>query len=152
MQLLFLRSGKVGSRLIRWILGEPVSHVAILFSPGVVVHATFSGVQMDYITNFLRTHEVVYRVDMPSGARGELDTLCELLGRYWGRGYDWGGALYLGYAHLMHRWFRRELPTKNEWDSPYKPFCAELAEAATGWTVDPMITPYELYLQVQMEA
>ena len=63
--LIWTKTKKVGSHLIRWGLNEPVSHFAIIRqfddpSQGVVIHQAFHGFDISWYPTWLKENEIVH--------------------------------------------------------------------------------------------
>lgn len=146
MYLLFTRSNKLGSRFICWLLGEPMSHVAIQFTSGLVAHASMdSGLRLDWAKQFREDHNVKAMITVAKPPAEELQVMTDLLDRYYKRGYDWQAVAYLGWRGLLRKLLGVPLPRTNPWDRKYLLYCTEWATIVLGMKVDPMMTPFELY-------
>jgi len=64
IEVLFTRSDLPGSRWIREITGESVSHCAILYY-NKVIHSSYWGVERLNYTDFIKHNVIVYRVELP---------------------------------------------------------------------------------------
>lgn len=134
-EILFTRSGRVGSRIIRSITREDVSHVALRIG-AFVIHsrACSGGIVIQLYSQFLRENEVVYRLPWMLSSRN-LDRT-----RYAGAAYDFGALLYLGLRRLIPA-----LPKANLWQSTGMYMCTEFVTDVIGESEDSLITPYQLY-------
>lgn len=152
MKLLFCYSEKIGSRLIRWALREPVSHVAFQFSSGLIVHSTFSGVGLAWNLDFHETHATPFYLDAAvENVESELELMNRMLDMYMGRHYDYRAFLYFGWRAMLFRLFRIPLPSRNKWNDKRRYLCTELAALFLGKEPDPMISPYQLYNKLSKE-
>jgi hypothetical protein len=148
MKLLFTyHPTKIGSRLIRWALGEPVSHVAVEFDSGLVIHSTWSGVELTWHTTFRSDHCIPYVLEMGPGT-DEPRILETLLTIYLGQSYDYRAFIYFGWRALLLRVLGIPLPSRNIWNENRKFLCTELAAACLGREINPMISPYGLYKEL----
>ena len=146
MRLLFVRSQKPASRLIRWGLDEEVSHVAVEFSSGLVIHSTFSGVTLQWIDSFLSEDEIVYSLPVtPTEGETEIDLMSRVMHTYWKRGYDYWAFTYFSWRVFLRKFLDIPLPEKNRFNHERSFLCTELAGVIVGQEVSPMITPLELY-------
>jgi hypothetical protein len=142
MQILFTRSNKIGSKIIRWGLGEPVSHAAIRYDD-YVVHSYMHGVTMTHISEFLKHSEVVYTVTIPNN----VPRLFRLFLRTSTASYDIGALLYLT-LHFGLRKMGIPSPKKNLWQTSGMYLCTEWVSSYLDGEEDSMITPYALYLRL----
>lgn len=141
MRILFTSSPLTGSRLIRWALEEPVSHVAIECN-GIVLHSTWNRVDLDSISTFLKHRKVVYSVEIPEkGLKDLLDIAC----KYENSSYDFRGLLYFSVRALLRKFLRIPLPSSNPWNIAETFLCTELATLLLYGGEDGIITPFELY-------
>lgn len=152
MKLLFCYSNKIGSRLIRWALREPVSHVAFEFSSGLIVHSTFSGVGLAWDTEFHKEHTIPLYLDATvDSVESEIDLMNMMLDIYMGRKYDYTAFIYFSWRALLFHLFRVPLPARNKWNDKGRYLCTELAALFLGREPDPMISPYQLYNKLVKE-
>lgn len=108
--LIFTRSGKIGSRLLRLILGSRWSHCGIVTPDGTVIEAQMRGVIERPLAGMLAESERHEFIDVPcpnpaaviAAARSQL-----------GKPYDWLGLLGYGLrssrVQAAERWFCSEL-------------------------------------------
>ena len=145
MRILFTKSDRIGSNLIRWGLEEPVSHVAMEVE-NLVLHSTWDGVDIDHIHTFLETREIVCSVEIP-----ELgwEKMLEIARKYEGRSYDFVGLLLFAGAALSRKFFGTPLPKYNTWNQKEAFLCTEIATMALFGRENGIITPYELYLRLE---
>lgn len=146
--LLFTRSNKLGSRFICWLLQEPMSHVALRLSNGLVVHATMTqGLVIGWSSQFAQQNTILGGIILDFG-NSEMSVLSRLLDKYYGRGYDWPSVVYLGWRGLLRRLAGIPFPSTNPLNRQYLMFCSEWAELVLGRKQDAMLTPYALYKQL----
>ena len=137
MKILFTRSNKLVSRLIRRVTGEPVSHCALSIGD-YVVHSNFLGMHPQTLASFEDGIEVWGSVELPDNYERVFDKLCQNY-RAW---YDFGAMAYL-LAKAIFPW----LPKKNLWQCSGMFLCSEWVSDYMGED-DAMITPYKLYLKL----
>lgn len=135
MQILFTRNDRWGSKLIRAVTGETVSHVAIRISR-FVIHSRLidGGVTIDFYREFMRNNTVVYTIPWEISIK-QIDR-----DRYAGKSYDFGAFLYLGLRKLFPF-----LPKANLWQSTGMYMCTEFVTDVLGGTEDSLVTPGQLY-------
>lgn len=162
MRLLFTSSPNAVDWLIKLVTGEDCAHMALLFE-------SRSGGGVVFEANLLGTHPAFYKTWMKRGRRIvhsiEFQTTLVWEDAVWeawvekfdGRGYDFGGVLYLGLAKLMKRWFNRPLPKKNRWAKRQAFFCDEIYQLVSGLPGFPpieyrsngMYSPHDVYLAIK---
>jgi hypothetical protein len=155
MKLLFsYNNRKIGSRFIRWVLREPVSHVAIQFSSGLIIHSTFSGVGLEWSSNFRAENDIPYEYDaiIPPSPEDEMAWVTSLLDIYMGQSYDYKAFIYFGWRALLLRLLGLPMPGRNHWNANGRYLCTELASTVMGREMDPMISPYQLYIKLRKES
>lgn len=138
MRIIFTRSNKIVSRVIRRVTKEPVSHCAIQVDDWVI-HSNFLGVHPQPADSFLKTSEVVESVEFPTDYQKIFEQTCE----GWGKRYDFGAMFYL-FARVLIPW----LPKKNLWQCSGMYICSEWVTHVLG-EGDAMITPHKLYLRLK---
>lgn len=164
MLFLFSRNNLPGSRAIRWGLGEPVSHFAMSFdeSPtgyGILFHAHFSGVTIEWFDDWQRRNEIVYAFAPKSvpDLWSEEQVYQIFARRFYGKKYDGFGMAFWIKAILEHKLLGRPIPTENGWGEPLKYLCYEIYEGFNSLPFlelpkiapDEMITPYQLKLRLE---
>lgn len=114
MRVLFTTNCSLGSRLIRWVTGETVSHVAISWSD-ITYHSSMlgGGVNLVWTDTFLEHNTVV--AEVPWTPDGSLRTRLRTVAN---EGYDWVLLVTLGLRRLG-------LPVPLA-DNPYRDICTEL--------------------------
>ena len=111
--LMFTKSSSIGSVLIRWISRSPVSHSVIggleLCGVPVVIHASFGGVQISTMDEFLRHHTLVAEFALMPDVSQELQSAVRKIGQR----YNYVGLF--GYIPvLLGRWL------KKKWSNPFR--------------------------------
>ena len=143
MRVHFVRSNKIGSRLIRAITGESVSHVGLEFdSVGVVIHATPQGVDVDSIEHFRRDHEVVISLKYTGNINTKVWEQMAL--RVEGTGYDFLYLLLLGTKLLIQKTFGLIVPPLARYMARNKYICTEFVEYSLGVRGQEELTPGQL--------
>jgi hypothetical protein len=91
-EILFTRSDKIGSKVIRGVTKEEVSHVAISYM-GYVIHANFQkGVHVQKLKDFCEDNEIVYKVPV----KATKSQILKILSEYIGSKYDYLAFFLLG--------------------------------------------------------
>ena len=132
MRILFTKSGKIGSRLIRLVTGEPISHCAVYSDDGYILHSTFTGPVLETFEEFTGKNTIVYSVkvaDIPLDVRN-----------YRGAGYDYTAFFWLALRYLMPDYVKKQ--DIRQLSGAY--LCTELV---TDILIDEekLLTPYQLY-------
>jgi len=123
MKLLFTRSQLPLSKLIRWGLNEPVSHVAILLDEKLVFQSNLLGVSIEGIYRLQKACEIVYVVDIPMKFCAEEDLYQLLLQQYDGKPYDFKAFAYFAWRTVLYKLFKKPYPNKNIWQDPNSFLC-----------------------------
>lgn len=140
VKILFTRSNSLGSRFIRRITGEEVSHCAIVIN-GMVFHSTFSGITLEFLESFLDRNTVVYAL-LETTTEGQVDNILNLVRQ--DSAYDFGAFFYLGLRAL----FPKLLPKQNLWQTTGMFLCTELITMLTDMEENSILTPGQLYGQL----
>ena len=136
MKLLFCYSDKIGSKIIRWGLREPVSHFALSFDEsadgyGIVMHSHIQGVQITWFSDFIAHNKIVYCLEpaAPLTLQTEERIYRSLATATFGKEYDKSAFYYFALRGAMSRFFNMPLPEKNLWDDSGKFLCIEMYAA-----------------------
>jgi hypothetical protein len=135
--------------MIRHLSRETVSHFAIVFDNRILFHSNFYGAHLEWLDNFIKHSEIVYRIDLELPLEAEELIYQECIKRFDGEPYDWGALAYWLYAMVGYRYFGKPLPTRNLWGSGRANLCLELAQCLTTLGVVlpdlDMVLPEHLY-------
>ncbi|PJK01444.1 hypothetical protein CO615_03975 [Lysobacteraceae bacterium NML75-0749] len=108
--LIFTRSGKIGSRLLRLILGSRWSHCGIVTPDGTVIEAQMRGVIERPLADMLAESKRHEYVNVPCPVA---DAVIAAARSQLGKRYDWLGLLGYGLRSSRvqdaERWFCSEL-------------------------------------------
>lgn len=138
INILFTKSNLPGSVLIRRVVKEPVSHVA-LERGGVVLHSTFSGVRMEPLEVFNKNNVIEYSLEYETEVK-----MKDLFIKYYDKKYDFLGLVSLG-ARALWPFMIRKQDVRGV-SGAY--LCTELVTDALV-DVEELITPYKLYLRLK---
>lgn len=145
--VLFTRSNRPGSKLIRWALNEPVSHVAIRTS-NAIIHSNFWGTHSDWENRWLDKNIVVYTIRVRLPFEETMNRLQDLMSKY--TKYDWGAFLYFGYRAILSKITGQPLAGHNAWNTRDAYLCTEFAtKLLLGDDSPGLISPYQLYLKLR---
>ena len=132
MILLWTTNDKWGSRLIRWGLGEPSSHLAVLFFEGttpIVFHSNYSyGIHTTSLDDFRRCNKIVHMLQCPTAPDEERELYKRLDEEVIGIGYDFYAIMYWCMAAFMRKFFGRQLPKENTMERTELVYCVEVLE------------------------
>lgn len=143
MEVLFTYSNLIGSKWIREITGEPVSHCAIRCGP-LVLQSSYNGVQLTSYKDFNNHNEIVYTVPVISTNH----QFIQIYRKYRGRSYDYGALFFLAIRYFCAK-IGIKLPYKNLWQDSGCYLCTEFVTSAVLGKADSLITPYQLYLKLK---
>jgi len=127
MQIVCTKSNLIGSKIIRWGLGEPVSHFAINFDNKIVFHSSFSGVHLTSYPTFIKKHTVVFSLNM-SLSEVEEESVYQSIIPSEEDGYDVRAFICLALLAAKRKFFGIPFPTVNPDDNKNKFLCTELGE------------------------
>lgn len=139
----FTKSNKIGSRIIRKVTGEDVSH-CVLEKNGIVLHSTFTGVEIVPLRVFKEENTILYTI---SGTKTDVK-FAEVIDKYWGAKYDFFALLGLGIRLL----WPRLMPKRNLWQVSGMFLCTEFVTSVLGGRENSEITPYKLYLRLKEQS
>lgn len=134
MIFLWSKSNRIGSRVIRWGIGEPSSHFSAMFFEGrgddaLVIESRLStGVRRISFKEWKRHNQIVHALKCPPALPDETALYGLIWTRLRGRQYDQWAMAYWVYAGLALRLFRRKLPHKNAWGKNELVYCVEILE------------------------
>jgi len=138
--VMFTRSSKIGSKLIREITGEPVSHCAIYVpSFGFVWHSTIPTITALSLAGFEETH-VIYDWVPVVLTEEQFTKMRTLKGSY----YDFFSFFYIG-LRLLFRKINISLPKADLRKISGAFLCTEFVQTVVGIENDPYMTPFKLY-------
>lgn len=159
MMLVWSKSSSPLSLLIRAITGDDCSHFAFVFgsrASGVMFESNLLGTHIRFFKESLKTHTVVHSIDLDLPIETEDKIWDEVVDRFDGRRYDFGGAIYLGLRILANRLFRLSMPNKNIWADPNAYYCDEVYAALEGAPQFPKLgaangleTPHDIWLKLK---
>ena len=155
MRVVFTKCDTPISKLIRWGLEEPISHVGFEFDNSLVVHSSISGICIQTSSKFYSENTKVFSVDILTvNDREALSTLIKK-SRY--KFYDYPAFLYLCWRGFLKKFFNKNFPRKNKFNIRNSEICTEVIGLIKDIdlqnklkNVDLSITsPYQLYLLIK---
>lgn len=147
--LIFTKNNTCLSRLIRWGLGEDVSHMGIVFDKKVVFHSNLYGTHLKWLINFIKKNDIVHIIDVPLSLQEEEEIFLRIP-QYDEKWYDFGALFYFLWRGLLYKLFSTPIPKTNIFGHSDQFLCTELAKM-----IDPsldnleMTSPYQVYLYFQ---
>lgn len=151
MKILFTKSDKLLSKIIRDVLEEPISHVALQFG-NFVVHSNLIGLHIEWAPNFIKHSEIVHTMAPIEDNLSELLKLDNLLSKYEFSFYDFGALLFMGVSFTLRKYLKVPLPKSNLWQSTGMFLCTEWVTKYLHDKENSMITPYQLYQNLLLNA
>jgi hypothetical protein len=148
MYIHFTRSNKIGSRVIRSLTGEDISHVALETGEGVVVHSTFSNIHIDTVEHFRHNNEIVrsYQYVGPGSSALWEKRALSLEGGH----YDYLAFFGTGFRLLMLKTVGWAVPALAHWATKGTYMCTEFVDTIIGdRESNGQITPGQLEMQLR---
>ena len=160
MRLLFVRADKIGSRIIRWGLSEPASHVAVEFNTSdLVYHSYVIGIRAATKRHFHANYDVVSSVSFNLTEDQDRKCFTDFFDSIpVKQSYDYPALMYFGWRAFLKKYFNHDFPRFNTWQKTEGFLCTEatylLAEVLAqrlGIMILPedkdlaMVTPSQLY-------
>lgn len=137
MKLIWTKSHLPLSLVIRGVTGEDCSHFAFVFesqASGLVFQSNLLGTGPEFL-NVLSSSsgfEIVHQLDLPMTAAEEDEAWDLIVQSYDNLGYNFLGAIYLGWRKLLNRMFKIAIPDKNPWNQPGTIFCDQVYAILNG--------------------
>ncbi len=160
MRLLFVKADKIGSKIIRWGLSEPASHVAVEFETSdLVYHSYVIGIRAATKRHFHETYDVVSSVRFNLSPTEDRECFNDFFDSIPDKqNYDYPALIYFGWRAFLKKYFNRDFPRFNDWQKTEGFLCTEatylLADVLArrlGIMILPedkdlaMVTPSQLY-------
>lgn len=123
MRVLFTRSNLLGSKIIRSLTGEDISHVALEMD-GIVIHARFDGVEIEGLPHFLEHNEIVRAYSVVGDNRK----------RFWeamlleGSKYDYKAFFSIGLRLILRKSLGIVIPSLSDWAIRRQYICTEFVD------------------------
>jgi len=158
MKILFMKSSSPISKLIMWATREDCSHMAFLFESGLsglMFESNLLGTHPCFYQTEMKTHQVVHCIDWPMTPGGEDNVWDIIVNQFDGKGYNYLGALYLGWRKWLFTRFKIAIPAKNKWAQPGTYFCDQIYDVINKIGMDyidvmsGMDTPHDVWLKLK---
>ena len=93
----------------------------------------------------MKNNEIIHKIEIPS----DYGKLRSILLKRWNSPYDLGALLFLGIVLFLRRILGlRTWPKQNLWQSSGMYLCTEFVEEYLGEELDPLITPYKMFVEL----
>lgn len=159
MKLVWTKSKLPLSIFIRFITGEDCSHFAFVFeskAAGLMFESNLLGCHPAFFESSLKTHTIVHQLNIDVPVEVEDNIWDLIVEKYDGKGYDFLGAIYLGWYKFLHRFFGVKIPLVNKWSQPDQYYCDEIYEVLNSLPGFPtvnakggMATPHDIYMNLK---
>jgi len=159
MRILFLKSSSPISKLIMWATREDCSHMAFLFESGLkglMFESNLLGTHPCFYQTEIKNHTVVHDITMMMGETLEDSVWDIIINQYDGKGYNYLGAIYLGWRKWLKTRFNIALPKQNKWSQPGAFFCDQVYDVLNKIpgmkqinVMNGMDTPHDVYLNLK---
>lgn len=129
--LLAVRSNAIGSRIIRWGLGEAASHFAIMLDGGPVVESDLArGFHLTDRLEFLASHDIVKMLPLSAGSQLlDMQIITKVILALKFQSYDRPGFLYFSWRALLRKLLGIPFPSRNNWQKDDLLLCVEVLYA-----------------------
>lgn len=145
MRILLTTSDRKMAQLIRWATGEDCSHCALQWDD-LVVHSNYKGVNIQYLTEFLKENRIVHEIEIPE----DKDKLTDCIVRNNTSPYDVGALLFLGVVLFCRKALGiTKWPKMNLWQSSGMYLCTEFVTEFIDGKADTLITPHKLFERLE---
>ena len=130
MKLCWTKSNLPLSLLIRAITGEDCSHFMFVFesqASGLLFQSNLLGTSTKFFNTEKNTSgfTIVHEIDLPMSA--EEDKAWDIIvQKYDSVGYNFLGALYLGWRIFLFRILKSPIPKRNKWNQHGAMFCDQV--------------------------
>lgn len=150
MKLLFTKNNTIFSKLIRYGLKEPVSHVVLQFNNGTIIHSDSFGVSIQWSNDYLKKNKVLFSIDYKVNVSDE-EIIEHIMNNVASRSYDFAAVMYFTWSVLLYK-ISGKWKTHNEWNDKNNYMCTEMVQLLPGKIQDVLegydlsiTSPYKLY-------
>jgi hypothetical protein len=125
-----VKKNALGSRLIRWGLGEDASHLILHFTQAdMVMHFYGGGVHFESLAKVYDEHGYLDSAAIMIGVQNECEFVKRMIKYLVGVKYDVHGFAYFTWAAIKRKLFGIELPRCNAYQRDYANICTEILYA-----------------------
>lgn len=143
VSFLYTNNSKCGSRLISWATRDhgqrtedTPSHFSILLFDWIVIESTLArGVEPKLYSKFKEQNKLIAKFVPTADKRDAAKIAKKVADDNNNAGYDFLGALYLGWHSLMRFYFDRKIPKVNKFENADLFFCNEIYKDLYGGDV-----------------
>jgi hypothetical protein len=128
MKIVFTASDKILSKVIRWGLDEPCSHVVLVFDNEIAFHSNLSGAHVDWWNGMKNHLRVVDEIDLPMSLEEEESVYQGILKSAYGHSYDYLGFMFFVFRGLMYKFLKVPFPEDNKWKTSGADLCVEVLQ------------------------
>lgn len=144
LQIIFTSSDNFVGRAIKYLTGEPYTHVALRLGDEVL-HSSLKGVETTTWTEFKSTRKVEASLFVNPQPTEPSARFASIFAEYEGSGYDYRALLWLGARYAFKKYLGISIPKVNLWGITGMYTCTEFVTDVLDGEEDSLITPYQLY-------
>lgn len=156
MKIVFTKNEMILSKLIRWGLKEPVSHIGFVYGD-IIFHINLLGGHIEYFPTFEKHNEIVKTIDTKMPVHIAKVIFWEIVKAYDGIAYDFSGLFYFLWRGFLWRFFGLDFPAKNALENPGAALCVKAINILPKeyFNIDPevqdveMMSPYKVSLLLE---
>lgn len=144
LQIVFTSSDTFVGRAIKFITGEPYTHVALRLGDKVL-HSFFKGVERISFDEFKKIRKIeasVFVNPQPPTPKIAFDSV---EAEYSGKGYDYKALAWLAARYWLKKTLGLSISKVNFWNITGMYTCTEFVTEVVDGKADSLITPYKLY-------
>jgi hypothetical protein len=127
MRIIAVKSNAIGSRFIRWGIGEDASHLAIAFNDNTFLHSYLNGVELLTLPEFEK-HKYIETDSVLLTVSDEKLFKEKMIRKLVKADYDYGAFIYFGYRAALKKLFRVKMP-QTGFDDRDRFICTEVIYA-----------------------
>lgn len=127
MNILFVNSEKIGSKIIQWGTGEHMSHCAVQFDEHpFVYHASINKIQKTPLQEFHDEYNLVDFVEVKLKPAEEKKVLNLFVKSIWYEGYDYKALAFFAWDRFLGKVFGKAAAKENPLASGTDMICTEV--------------------------
>lgn len=125
MRIIFTTNQIIGSTLIRWVTGQPASHVAFVFDDKVVIHSSLFGIDLKWFKTYQKHNKIIEEIVIPLRSSSEEKVWQTLMDQHDETQYDFGAVVYQALFRILGL-IGIKLPMVNIWADRNHDMCVEV--------------------------
>jgi hypothetical protein len=136
MRIVFTTNEKKLSKMARFLSGERVSHIGVIFENNyfnLAFDCSTSGFKVQSAKRFFSINREIESINIPLTFEHELKAMSMILTTCVGRGYDFNAYYWMVWRGILRRFFGIEKSLINPWQSTDKYLCTEVIRPILGW-------------------